>query len=140
MMRTLLAILVLTAVATAAPIPKALKKKPNSADFLGFWEQTGSNSNGKEGGVTHAKYWKIEPDKFYYGLPDTNTLKSTASMKISTPDESQPNIIEYGGSLNRLEVHDDVLTWVFGTSKTEAPDGIEPRASRIIYYFKRVPE
>ena len=122
----------------AAPIPKALKAKSVDTGYEGYWEQTGSNANLKEGGITHGKYWKIEADRFYYSLSDAAVPQAHSFSMLNTPDESQPEIKLYNGNLNRLEIHDDVLTWVFGTSKTVPPVSCEPAANRVIYYFKRV--
>ena len=136
--QAMICLLLVATCTLAAPIPKALKAKSVDTGYEGYWEQTGSNANLKEGGITHGKYWKIEADRFYYGLSDAAVPQAHSLSVLNTPDESQPEIKLYNGNLNRLEIHDDVLTWVFGTSKTVPPVSCEPAANRVIYYFKRV--
>ncbi len=140
-MRVLLAIFVsflFAAVVNAAPIPKALKKQTSRFDYEGFWEQTSSNINGKEGNVTHGKYWKIEGDYFYYSLKDTEVLNVSNKGPLITPDQSEPEIKLYNQTRCRLEIEGDTLKWVFGNDKTDKLENCEPSPKRIIYSFKRV--
>jgi hypothetical protein len=140
MLRTgmLLLLFAATGAVVAAPIPKALKKKQNNLDFEGYWEQTGSNSNGKDGGITHGKYWKVESDKFYYSLAAPEAPQGSSKGALTTPDESKPNIKDYSNSRCRLEINDDVLSWVFANDKGDPLEDCAPGPRRIIYYFKRV--
>jgi hypothetical protein len=133
-----IALLIFAVCAVAAPIPKFLKKRLGNTDYEGYWEQTGSNSDGKEGGITHGRFWKIENDKFYYNLKDMDLPQSSNKGPLSTPDENVPQIKLFNDTRCRLEINDDVLTWVFGNNKADPLDNCDPAAQRIIYYFKRV--
>jgi hypothetical protein len=128
-------ILMMVSWASTAPIPKSLKAKKNY-NFDGVWEQTGSNVNGQEGGLSHGKYWKLEKDKFWYLMPDTSTLANES--KITTPDESQPQYKDYSSNRCVLElVDEDTLKWLF-TTKGDRPETCEPGPGRSLYTFKRV--
>jgi hypothetical protein len=129
-------ILIVTASLDAAPIPKSLKKSKNY-NFDGVWEQTGSNVNGQEGGLSHGKYWKLEKDTFWYMMPDVNTLSNKS--QIMTPDESQPQYKLYSKSRCLLELEDeDTLKWIFANEPNDLLEKCEPGPGRSLYTFKRV--
>ncbi len=138
-MRHLLCLLLLSSLALiviAAPIPKQLKQINKNYNFDGIWEQTGSNVSGKEGGLSHGKYWKLEKDKFWYMMPDTSTLANES--KISTPDESRQQYKDYSSNRCVLELEDDdTLKWLF-TINGDKPEKCEPGPGRSLYTFKRV--
>ena len=136
--QAMICLLLVATCTLAAPIPKALKAKSVDTGYEGYWEQTGSNANLKEGGITHGKYWKIEADRFYYDLKELETTQNSHKGPLGTPDESNPQIKLYNETRCRLEIHDDVLTWVFGNSKTDPLEDCTPGKDRVIYYFKRV--
>ena len=136
--QAMICLLLVATCTLAAPIPKALKAKSVDTGYEGYWEQTGSNSNLKEGGITHGKYWKIEAERFYYNLKELETTQNSNKGPLGTPDESNPQIKLYNEIRCRLEIHDDVLTWVYGNSKTDPLEDCTPGKDRVIYYFKRV--
>ena len=131
-------LLIVATAVSAAPIPKSLKVKHSQLDFEGYWEQTGSNSNGQVGTVSHGKYWKIEKDKFYYNLGQMEIVQSSNNGPLSTPDDRQPQIKLYNDTRCRLEIVDDDLTWVFANDKSDRLENCDVGPRRVIYYFKRV--
>ena len=131
-------LIMLVPVAETAPIPKSLKVK-KSYNFDGVWEQIGSNVNGKEGAITHGKYWKLDKDTFYYSMPTTEPKDGGSKSSISTPDETQPQYKNYSSSRCLLELEDeDTLKWIFANDKNDKLEQCEPGPQRSLYTFKRV--
>jgi hypothetical protein len=123
----------------AAPIPKALKAQRKSYDYEGYWEVIAENINGKPSPVSNGKYWMIEKDKFHYSLKEMEIGNTGNSGKLTTPDETQPQMKLYDGRTRcRLEIENDQLTWIFANDKADPLDCIDPAPQRVIYYFKRV--
>jgi hypothetical protein len=135
----MICLLAIAVCAPAAPIPKSLKKKSKNFDYEGYWEVMRENINGAPSPTSNGKYWKIEKDKFYYLLKETNTESSGSSCKLETPDETEPQLKVYNKDTRcRLEIDQEQLTWVFANSKTDPLEDCTPGKDRVIYYFKRV--
>ena len=134
----LVSVLVLVSVATAAPIPKSLKKRQYGGDPNGVWQLTKFNSSGREGGhESMAKYWEIDGEHFFIGIPSPDNRGTTTGndFKITNPDD--PDFRMYAGNRSRLKVNGDELCWVYASMNDDLTE-CSPGPNRFYYEFKRV--
>jgi hypothetical protein len=145
MWRSILAGLVFAAVATAAPVPKALKKAPT---LNGAWEATTLRSSGNDFlNANNLWVWEFEGENVTrrYRQKD-GTLRPDGPATITRPDAAKPSEIDYhlpSGNQTvlfraRIEVTADELVINFAETNDPRPPDMTELKRGYFYRFKRV--
>ncbi len=143
-MRTLILLLTSAGVASAAPVPKGLKKAAPPLD--GRWRLVEAAYDGNPVDVTRASDWYFDGEWFALGnrpRPDTK-----AGLKL-VRDEANPAHVEYQSvvgdrvsnrRLGLVEVTDDELKFCYSEPGTPRPTEMAPAKGVTYRVFKRVAE
>lgn len=133
---TLLLALAFPVLATAAPVPKGIKKK---ADANGTWELVEYNSNGVvQDHSRMIKQWTLDGDTFRIGAGKGN------EWLFSTPDPDKPTQRRFAptgggaGYAAALEVDGDELRFCYAPNRTDPISECAPAKNVMFYRFKRV--
>lgn len=134
----LLLVGLLAPLATAAPVPKSLKKN-TSVD--GTWKLTEFWSNGQKGnaeGMTPV--WVLEGESFYVGPKAEGN-----HWQLSIPDATRPNVRKFAhgrGTANpypaMVEADGDTLRFCYASDTSAQIDGCAPAKNVYYYVFTRL--
>lgn len=145
MLRPLIAVLLASAVAVAAPVPKSLKKAPA---LDGRWEATILRSSGGNFlNQSNLWVWDFDGEKVtrHYKQPD-GTMRQDGTATLTRPDASSPQEVDYnlpsGNSSTlfraRIEIDGDELTINFAEANETRPPDMTEMTRGYYYRFKRV--
>ncbi len=135
-MRHAVALLLIATSAIAAPVPKQLKgKRPDPEVFVGAWETTVSEQNGR--GMAKA-VWTFDPDLTMWSKPPGGDGKGTKwAIKID-PDQS-PKHITIGTYPGIYEFDGDDIRVIFNYGGAR-PTGFDAQANGHYVVLRRVKE
>jgi len=143
MMRPLIAVLLLAANASAAPVPKELKK---SGSLDGLWEITAMEAFGQPR-VALKQRWRIAGDTITVEqIVPNGAPRIRPHIAIKVDATTRPKSLDYntGKIALRLaiyEVDGDTLKILMAmTRKAERPKEMKPDETMTMYTFKRVKE
>jgi uncharacterized protein (TIGR03067 family) len=138
-----LLLLVAAGVATAAPVPKGLKKP---APMDGRWRIVEAVYDGQPQDVSRAADWYIDGEWFNLGSPPAADAKT--GLKL-VRDEQNPSLVEYHnihsiGSVSRfpglLEVNGDEMRFCYVSQGNPRPTEMAPGPGVTYRVFKRMEE
>lgn len=144
----LTALLVVSAAAVAAPVPKSLKRSP--PNFNGKWMLVRQNNGDREVPQISPWIWEINGEELVLQWPngDGTFRKNQHASALVRPPDGQADEVNYvydpknGGrpSLGRATVEDGefVIAWTDGGRPR--PAEIKPGPGVNYYRFKRMPD
>ena len=143
-MRAYTVILLSSAFASAAPVPKELK---NSNKLEGTWEVVEFRMNGQETEVYKGALWKIGKESIDIEYPEAIRARyPSVSNKINGVDKSaSPKCLDYTNYLgqDRKAIYDivgDKMILSIPTETPERPKVFQADETNLYYTFKRVKE
>lgn len=134
-----LVLMLLCPLATAAPVPKALKKQV-SPD--GTWKLVEFWSNGKKGSVEGmTPVWVLEGEAFYVG-----PKQESKYWQLTIPDRDNPHLRRFAQGRNpnpnpyhaALDVDGDTLRFCYASDTSVAVTECSPHQNVHYYVFARV--
>ncbi len=144
-MRSVLALVVSVVSLSAAPVPKAIQKKPPTAD--GVWECVEFNGyNGRVKATVTGTFWKIAGDKMSVGKPTPDEFaEGDYNSTFRVVDAAKPHQLEMSVSdkvrYSAVLVPDgDSLRWAWCTNSAKTITECGPADDVYYYVFKRVKE
>lgn len=142
-MRALVAVLILAAVAVAAPVPKGVKAKP-SAD--GIWELV--EFDGDNGKVPpppqQPSYRRIVGERMSTGNSSIKQLLSEEpefTLRVRDPDRPHLRTLQTAWSTEHsavMELDGDTLRWAYARDPAQTITECKPSGGVYYYVFKRV--
>ena len=139
-----LALLLAASVASAAPVPKEIRK---AGKLDGLWEITSMEVFGKPGAILPQQHcWKIENGTItvVQAVPNAANFRR-APIAIKVDGSATPKSLDYntGGATPRpaiYEVDGDTLKILMNLRGNERPKEMKSDDSTVLYVFKRVKE
>ena len=138
-----LALLLAASVASAAPVPKEIRK---AGKLDGLWEIASIEVFGKPGGIPPRQRWKIENGTITVEQIVVNAaVRTRPAIAIKVDDAVTPKSLDYntGGATPRpaiYEVDGDSLKIMMSLRGNERPKDMKSDDSTVLYVFKRVKE
>ena len=138
-----LALLLAASVASAAPVPKEIRK---AGQLDGLWEIASIEVFGKPGGIPPRQRWKIENGTITVEQIVVNAaVRPRPGIAIKVDDAVTPKSLDYntGGATPRpaiYEVDGDSLKIMMNLRGAERPKDMKSDDSTVLYVFKRVKE
>jgi|GEM_PF-1818974 len=143
-MRAFALLLMLPALASAAPVPKELKKRPG---LQGVWEVVTMHSQGQEIDLYRGARWRISKDLIEIEYPEGIRVTNPSVVnKITAVDEgAKPGALDYTNyqGIDRkaaFAVEGDKLTLSIPVQTPDRPKALAADATNLFYTFKRVKE
>ena len=140
-MRPLLALLLLVAVASAAPVPKAIKKKDDASLIVGTWKVTALN--GQNNGTFHTHTFVFDAEggvrTVYSG---DQTTDWTWALVAGDAPKRMRWVAKTKGQTDFdcvYELDGDTLKFGFITSGQKPPAKVEPGPGLTLYELTRDP-
>ena len=145
-MRAALLLVLLGGTLTAAPVPKALKAKPATAD--GVWVLVELNNDGRDTPIPdHMRYCQVDGEQVLSGrnlsaetgCPDGDL--GVFSLRGRDPDRPalRTLVIDSGWTYPAvLDLDGDTLRWAFSTDRERAITECKPGMEVSYYVFQRV--
>lgn len=142
--RSIAVLLTLAACASAAPVPKELKKPPG---LEGTWEVVTMQSQGQEIDMYRGARWRIGKDRIEIEYPEGIRLQnpSVVNRITAVDDRALPAALDYTNYLGTdrkaaYSVDGEKLTLSIPIQTPDRPKGLAADATNLFYTFKRVKE
>ena len=141
-MRGLIVTLLLTPFASAAPVPKEVKK---GVALEGTWEVVEFQMLGQVTNAYSGARWKIGKDSMDIEYTATSGLAPVSNKRNATDTTTTPNSMDYTNYLVQdrkaiFEIDGDKLTLCIPTDPPDRPKEFKANGTNLFYIFKRVKE
>ena len=143
-MRAFVVLILLPVLATAAPVPKELRKTPG---LVGTWEVVTMQSQGQEIDLYKGAKWTIGKDTIRIEYPEGIRLANPTVVNVihAVDERATPKALDYTNYLGTdrkavFSVDGDTLTMSIPVQTTERPKELKADETNLFYTFKRVKE
>ena len=138
-MRTVFALLLLPALAVAAPVPKGVKKPPNPD---GQWRLVGFSGDGAEPTPPTSMVldWYIEGQHLLCGVKGEPAYHAKGEPNFTTPDPARPQYRRWGPHPAALEMDGDTLRVCYAHDGRKELTECKPAKGIHYYVFQRAKE
>ena len=138
-MRSLVALLLFTLPAVAAPVPKALRKPMASPD--GTWYLVEFHSDGQVGAVKQVtRDWVIAGEHIFPGRTVEPAHGDKGPPNFTLIDESRPHLRKWSNHPAAYEVSGDTLRACYAHDGRKELTECKPQRGVYYYVFERVKE
>jgi uncharacterized protein (TIGR03067 family) len=138
-MRTAVTLLLIVLPAIAAPVPKALKKPPQSPD--GTWHLEEFHTDGQVGAVEQVtRDWVIAGEHIFAGRQTEPAHGDKGPPNFTVADESNPQRRKWGNcpAVFELDRDGDTLRCCYAHDGRKEMTECKPQPGVYYYVFKRV--